>query len=102
MSVKHSRTHFVFTKHLQNVFFHADFPKLCAFNAGVTENLERSVHRKSKIPDKAQPPPVSSLSQESLSVSAQGGFPWQSLTHRGAVRFCKNMESQQDWSEGCG
>lgn len=32
-----------------------DFSKLRAFKSKVTESLEWSVHRKSKIPDKAQP-----------------------------------------------
>lgn len=53
-----SRIYFIFAKHIltfAKCIFKRGLSKLRAFKVRVTENLERSVHRKSKIPDKAQP-----------------------------------------------
>lgn len=58
------------------------------------------MHRKSKIPDKAQPQPVSSLSQESrLLVSARRGFPWQFPDSQTSSQVLQNMELRQGWSK---
>lgn len=84
----------------KSVFFNVDFPKLHAFKIKVTENLEWSMYRKSKIPDKAQPQPVSSFSQESrLLVSARRGFPWQFPDSQASSQVLQDMEPRQGWSK---